>query len=256
MRSILDARPYKTFTVQITFGGGWRNEPVKMRGGMRKSLEETLKAVLNSLPSWFDGRYVMDAEFSSIVVWGLSEDQEEVLRIARILVSDYPPLYEDLGIGVEIAVFSGGVRRAVVDEFSSYDLPRSGRPALVQKPRRFLSLRELSRPQKHFLVYLYTREGGELFLEISRRGDRLHYGMRIPRLSIDSLESAVKAYKAWVLGRAESTREACQILTIMNVYSKDEVGIDDLTEDVERLKIADFASAVDTLTSISERLSG
>lgn len=252
MKAVHDPRPYKSFSVQITLGAGWRHEPPKFFGYMRRSLEEFLNLMGSYMPSWFDFEYVMDAEFSSVVVRGLSEDQEEVLKVLNLLESDFPSFYRDLGAGIEVSVFSGGIRKQIVEEFEEFDIESSGFPKLYSKPRRFLSLKELSRIEKHFLAYVFGKNGGEVFLEISRRGDRIQYGMKVSKIDI-SIEKEIKSYRAWITMRAESTLESVKLLTVMNVYSKKTASLEDLLKETENFNIASLARAFKEIEAVSER---
>ena len=252
MKTVHDPRPYKSFSVQITFGAGWRHEPPKFFGHMRRSLEDFLNLTASYMPSWFDFEYVMDAEFSSVVVRGLSEDQEEVLKVLNLLESDFPSFYRDLGAGLEVTVFSGGIRKQIVEDFEEFDVESSRSLKLHSKPRRFLSLKELSRIEKHFLAYVFGKNGGEVFLEVSRRGDRIQYGMKVPKMDI-SIEKEIKSYRAWITMRAESTLESAKLLTIMNVYTKKSIGLEEVMKETENFNIANLARAFKEIEAVSER---
>ena len=250
MKTIHDPRPYKSFSVQITFGAGWRHEPPKFIGYMRKSLEEFLNLMRSYMPRWFDFEYVMDAEFSSIIVRGLSEDQDEILRSLKLLESDFPQFYRDIGAGLELSAFSGGIRKSLVEEFSDFNVETSRHLKLYSKPRRFLYLKELSRFEKHFVAYVFGKNKGEVFLEVSRRGDRLQYGMKIPKIEI-SIEDEIKSYRSWIVMRTESTLESVKFLTLMNVYSKKTVSLEDVTSC--DFNLANLASAFKEIEKLSER---
>ena len=255
MRLIFDAKPVKTFALQLNMGIGWRHEPVKSKGKIRKSLEETVNSLKFFLPSWFETFYILDAEHSSIVVLGLSEDQEKLLKAVEIVEREFPEAVEELGGGMEMGVLSGGIRKSTAMQLRSFEFSqRTRKTVLVSPPKRFLALKELSRAQKHFLVFICTRRNCELYLEISRRNDRVQYGLHLREVKIESLKDEFMTYKAWLLRRSESTKESASILSIMNVFSENYPDIPSIIEDVEKINLAHVAEVFKTITEIAKRL--
>ena len=251
MKILADPRPYKTFSVQISFDIGWRYEPVKMRGAMRRSLEDLLKEIRFVVPRWFEVSYVMDSEFSSILIFGTSADQDSLLKVSDVIEMNFPKVCRDLGASVEMVAFSGGVKKEVAESFYILDV-RSNKTEVVSKPRRFLDLKGFSRVQKHFFSYVFFRRGGEVFLEVSKRGDRIHYGKNVPDLDL-SLKEEKEFYKAWILKKWESTIDTVKILTVMNVFSKETVKLDEIFRDINSLDEREFFESVELLKRVSRR---
>ncbi len=252
VKIVHDARPYRSFAVQISFNAGWRHEPVKMRGAMRKSLENLLSILSFRFPSWFEMSYVMDSEYSSVIIRGPSSDQDSVLKIVKILDVDFPDAYRHLGASVEMVVASGGIKRKLLESLSEVGESRGIRPEVISRPKRFLALRELSRVQKHFLVYTFRRRGCEVFLEISPRGDRVHYGRDVQNFEY-SLEEEKRFYLAWITLRWESTFESVKILTTMNLFSKSVMEFEDVLREVNNIKDEEFLNSVELLKRASGR---
>ncbi len=252
MKLVLDPRPYRTFSVQMTFDIGWRHEPVKMRGSLRKGLEELIESIRSLLPKWFEVSYVMDSEFSSVLIFGTSKDQEAVLKVPNIVEMNMPEIYENLNASLETVVFSGGIKKDIAEVFSYLEIKSRHKPKIVANPRRFIDSKNLSRVQKHFLSYAFLRRGGEVFLEVSRRGDRIHYGKNIPDIDVP-LSEEKEFYKSWILKKWESTVESVKLLTLMNVFSKETIKIDEMFRDLSDLSEEDFLDAVKTLEVASRR---
>ncbi len=251
MKIVLDPRPYRTFSAQITFDIGWRHEPVKMRGALRKGLEELIESIKIFLPRWFEISYVMDSEYSSVVIFGTSKDQEALLKVPEAVEMNMPDIYEDLNASLEIVAFSGSVKKDIAGDFL-IELKARRKPKIVTNPRRFIDAKNLSRVQKHFLSYAFLRRGGEVFLEVSRRGDRIHYGRNIPDIDM-SLNEEKEFYKSWILKKWESTVESVKLLTLMNVFSKETIKIDEIFRDLSSLNEEDFLEAIRVLKAASRR---
>ncbi len=255
LKVLFEAKPTKTFSMQVSFNIGWRHEPKNKKGVLRKALEELMKAVLSTLPPWFDALYHLDSEYSSLTVLGTVQDQENLLKILNTMEMNFPPVLEELGASPVLVALSGGVRKNTVSQIREYSFEiKPGKPKIVAEPKRFLALKELSRSQKHFLTFLCMERGCEIFLEISPNGDRLHYGMNLKELKINSLEKELKRYEAWLLRRYETTKSTTHLLTIFNIYSKKELSIQDALNEVMNLSQASLEEFLKLLSNISNRL--
>lgn len=252
MKVVGDPRPYKTFSVQISFDIGWRHEPIKMRGSMRKSLEELLEEIRSVVPKWFEVSYVMDSEFSSLLIFGTSADQNSLLKVPDVIEMNFPEVYRELNASVELVSFAGGVKKDIIEDFYELNMKSRFKPEIVSKPRRFLDLKGFSRVQKHFFSYIFLRREGEVFLEVSRRGDRIHYGKNIPDLDL-SVDEEIKFYRAWILKKWESTMESAKLLTLMNIFSKEIIKLDEIFRELNDLDEKEFLKSLDLLKTASGR---
>ena len=252
MKLVLDPRPYRTFSIQVTFDVGWRHEPIKMRGSMRKGLEDLVENIEFLLPKWFEVSYVMEPEFSSILIFGTSKDQDAILKILSTFELNLPEIYEDLNASLEMVVSSGGIKKEIVESFLDIDVKSRHKPEIVTKPRRFLDLKKLSRVQKHFFSHVFLERGGEVFLEVSKRGDRIHYGKNVPDIDI-SFSEEKELYKGWILRKWESTAESVKLITFFNVFSKEIIKLDEIFREIGELREEDFLEAVEILKMASRR---
>ncbi len=254
MKTVFDPKPVKTYTFQMSFNIGWRHEPEKEKGILRETLENLVEKIKTITPPWCDAYYFLDAEFSSIIFMGLSETQGSIIRVVEFVENNFPEKLKELKAGLELFVISGGVKKDVVEELESFKSEHRGKtPRLVKQPKRFLSLKELTRAQKHFLVFVAMNKGCELYLEISRRGDRIQYGLKLHDLSFNSLEEEIKKYEFWMRRRYESTKETAAILTVMNMFNKDKVDFESVIENVKGLNVSEFSQAIKTLENIIKR---
>ena len=252
MKVVFDPRPLKTFTLQVSFSMGWRHETAKNMGSIRRSLEGFVEDLKGYLPSWTDVFYHVDAEFSSVVVMGLSESAEETLRkFSSLLEGDLSDFLEDFGARGELVVACGGLKKELLDYFEGMELGRRSSLKLQNKPRRFLSLKELSRPQRHFFVFMGKRYGYELYLEVSKVSDRVQYGMKLSGEVPRNLESEMKVYEFYLRRRFESTKDSAALLTLMNVYGKGIVLLEDILESVKNVNVSSLMGAFKTLQRIS-----
>ena len=236
MKLIFDPKPFKTFAIQISFNIGWRHEPTREKGMIRRELQGLLNLVLNTLPPWFDGYYHLDGEFSSLIIMGLSGDQERIPNILRIINGNFPRELSDLGSGLELIVLSGGIKKDILDGISEFQTQHHGvKPKIQSMPKRFVNLKGLSRVHKHFLVSTMLKKGKELFLEVSPRGDRIQYGSKVGKIAIDNLDISLKSYEHWIRRRFESTKDSTALLTLMNIYEKKIRNLEDIVKELYSL---------------------
>jgi len=248
MKIIFDPKPVKTFALQISFNIGWRHEPPKEKGVIRKELQGLLNLILNTLPSWFDGFYHLDAEFSSLIIMGLSEDQEKILKILKVTISNFPAKLLDLQSRLEMIVLSGGIKKEIASTVKNFQVDyRGGRPKIQSLPKRFINIKGLNRVHKHFLVSTMLKNGNEVFLEVSPRGDRIQYGLKMENIHIDDLNILLKSYEHWIRRKSESTKESAALLTIMNIYEKKTMDLEDVVKEIYSINVYHFQEAVEKL---------
>lgn len=251
MKLIFDPKPVKTFAFQISFNIGWRHEPSKEKGTIRRELEELLNLILNTLPSWFDGYYHLDAEFSSLIIMGLSEDHERIPNILKVIDINFPEKLSELNSGLELLVLSGGIRKDIIDDVSEFQSNyNKTRPKIQSMPKRFVNAKGLNRVHKHFLVSTMLKKGYELFLEVSPRGDRIHYGSKMGKIIIDELDTLLKLYEHWIRRRFESTKDSAALLTLMNIYEKKIRNSEDVVKELYSLNVSYLQEAVGKLNAV------
>ena len=256
MRLIFDPKPVKTFAFQISFNIGWRHEPPKEKGIIRKELQGLLNLILNTLPSWFDGFYHLNAEFSSLTIMGLSEDQERIPKFLQVIENNFPEKLSDMRAGIEMGVLSGGIKKDIVNIVREFQSEHVGKkPKIHSVPKRFLNVKGLTRVQKHFLVSVMLKKGNELFFEVSPRGDRIQYGIKLENVAIENLDESLKSYEHWIRRRFESTKDSVALLTLMNIYEKIDKDLEDIIKEAYSVNVADLNEAVKKLSAISKKIS-
>ena len=255
MKIIFDPKPVKTFALQISFNIGWRHEPPKEKGVIRKELQGLLNLILNTLPSWFDGFYHLDAEFSSLIILGLSEDQGRIPKLLQVIENNFPEGFSGMGAGIEMGVLSGGIKKDIVNVIEEFQTEHIGRKLTIHSaPKRFLNVRNLTRAQKHFLVSVMLKKGNELFLEVSPRGDRIQYGMKLDDVALENLDEALRSYEHWIRRRFESTKDSVALLTLMNIYEKIDKDLEDVIKEVYSVNIVALNEAIRKLSAISKKM--
>ncbi len=254
MKLIFEPKPYKTFAFQVNFNVGWRHEMVKERGTVRESLENLAKLCSEFIPSWFKVEHSVEAEYSYLRIFGTIGDTD-ILRLLKLIDADFPEHLSRMGAGIEVIALSGSFKSYKVDEILSFDpIHKPGRTRLSSKPRNFISARNLNRLEKHFLTFSIASRGGELYLEISKNGDRLHYGKFLGNLNVRSMNDEIKRYELDLLRRRESTIETVAFLSTMNIFENSIRTYDDILRDIEKIRIHEIAETLNVLRSISERL--
>ncbi len=246
---MFEPRISETFSLQMNFPRGWRHEHPRNRGQVAGALEELVGFLRGFFPEYFRMERFVDAEYSGIRIFGVAKDVD-IRILMRVVELDLPKVLS----GLDNLVIVGPFKKSVVNELIHIsDVKPKGAPVIV-KPKRFLSAKNLSRLEKHFLVHLVLSRGGELFLEISERGDRLHYGGRFGNLSVESFDLELKRYELELLRKRESTYETASFLSLMNTFERDELTFDGILRDLKNIRVKEVEGVLETLKNISRSL--
>jgi len=238
MRLIFEGRPSRTFCFALVFNVGWRNEPPNRRGTVSAWLSRVEEYMKEKLPEYFEIAKRVDAEYSQLSVWGISEDASlmpEALAKAFEIPSQE---FLEIGGGVLFAVASGAMKGDVLEELETMKIPGPQKnPKLFVKPRNFVKTKGLTRIETLFLYQFLKSGGEEFYLELSPTGDRIHYGKKCSMPSFSEVERFKKKFKAMLLKKIETNTGTVDLLVSLNVFQQGQVLTRDVVEGIERMNL-------------------
>ena len=242
MKIIFEGKPLRTFHMNIVFSVGWRNEPSKYKGIVRDTLENLANEISKAVPRWYEVKKSVEAEFSFVQIWGTSDEIDDLRKGLEKSFLTFPPPFIEIGGGVLFSVMTGGVKKTSLEQLRKIKVPSPLKPQkLFSRPRNFVKLSGITRLESLFLKEFLGEREKEVFLEISKGVDRLFLGRITGEMpSYKDMEEFSGFFKANILKRLESTSETADLLTYMNVFSKERVSIDDILDRLEKLEFFKF----------------
>jgi len=242
VKIIFEGKPFKTFHMNVIFSVGWRNEPSRYKGIVRNVLETFAGKISEFVPQWYEIKKSIEAEFSFVGIWGTVDEIEDLKKGLDRSFLTFPSAFIEIGGGVLFSVITGGIKKSFLDKLRKIKVPSPLKPQkLFSKPRNFIKLSNITRLEALFLKEFLGYRKEEIFLEISKSVDRFVLGKINGGMpSYKDMENFLGFFKANILKKLESTSETADLLTYMNVFSKEKVSIDDILNGLERLEFLKF----------------